>query len=167
DAHEGFHAPLGLLHFQFCRVGGNSGGHFSRAAAPAFRLAVFLPARRHGIVGHRDAIGPAWRNSRSKVLRERLLVTFCGATAWPSGPLTTSVSTGIAPWLTENKSSDIAASTATQPPERASTVCDGSNHGRAASLTAGASNADSAMSNEVFIWLSSAQGLSDSATAPS
>ena len=31
----------------------------------------------------------------------------------------------------------MAASTATQPPERASMVCDGSSHGRAASLTAG------------------------------
>ena len=63
--------------------------------------------------------------------------TFCGATGCPSGPDTTSASIGIAPWLTENRSSAMAASTATQPPERARTVCDGSNHGLAASLDRG------------------------------
>src|SRR4051812_34676393 len=53
----------------------------------------------------------------------------------------------------------MAASTATQPPERASTVCEGSSHGRAASLTAGASSADSAMSSEIFIQLSSSSRI--------
>src|SRR5688572_18628538 len=87
---------------------------------------------------------PAWRSSRSKLLRVLPFAGFCGATGCPSGPLTTSASICIAPWLNENRSSAIAASTVTQPPDRASIVCEGSSQARAASLVAGESTTNNA-----------------------
>src|SRR5690349_21455410 len=81
---------------------------------------------------------PVCRNSRSKLLRVLPLAGFCGATGLPSGPMTDNASICIAPWLNENRSSAIAASTVTHPPEFAMMVCDGRSHARAASLVAGA-----------------------------
>src|SRR5690348_3455926 len=100
---------------------------------------------------------PVCRNSRSKLLRVLPLAGFCGATGLPSGPMTDNASICIAPWLNENRSSAIAASTVTHPPEFAMMVCDGSSHARAASLVAGANTTSIAASfvetltNKVFM----------------
>ena len=45
----------------------------------------------------------------------------------------------MAPWLNENRSSELAASKVTQPPARATMVCEGSSQARAARQAPGAS----------------------------
>src|SRR5690349_2160375 len=129
------------------------------AGAPRQRFG--LPSCSHRAITTLSATAmryvPAWRNSRSKLLRVLPLAGFCGATDLPSGPMTDSASICIAPWLNENRSSAIAASTVTQPPEFATMVCDGSSHARAASLVAGANTMSSAaildetLTNKVFM----------------
>ena len=145
DTHESLHAPLRLLDLELGRIRGNSGRHFRGGAAPAFRLAVFFPARHYGFIGDGDAIRASLTQLQIEAAaRAALGRRSAEPRAVHRGRDTTSVSIGIAPWFTENRSSAMAASTATQPPERASTVCDGSNQGLAAGSLAGTSSANSA-----------------------